>query len=94
MTEFNRTAPAYGEPVDRTAPVYGEPVDRTAPAYGEPVNPTAPTYSEPVRMAVAPRMAMTTTGPMFSSLDMVAGVLVVLMNLGPLAMAAFAVGRY
>lgn len=73
MTEFNRTAPAYGEPIDRTAPAYGEPVNR---------------------VAVAPRLPMTTTGPMFSSLDMVAGVLVVLMNLGPLAMAAFAVGRY
>jgi hypothetical protein len=33
-------------------------------------------------------------GPLFSSLDVVAGIAVAVMALGPLAMAAFAVGRY
>ena len=51
-----------------------------------------PTYREP--LAVAPRMAMTTTGPIFSSLDMIAGIAAAVMTLGPLAMAAFSVGRY
>jgi hypothetical protein len=46
------------------------------------------------RLAVAPRTPMTPTGPLFSSQDMVAGILVAVMTLGPLAMAAFAVGRY
>jgi hypothetical protein len=46
------------------------------------------------RVAVAPRKTMTPTGPTFSSLDMVAGILAAVMTLGPLAMAAFAVGRY
>ncbi len=53
------------------------------------------TYNEPLtRIAVAPREPMTTTGPLFSSLDMVAGIMAAVMTLGPLAMAAFAVGRY
>jgi hypothetical protein len=33
-------------------------------------------------------------GPLFSSLDIVAGIAVAVMALGPLAMAAFALGRY
>jgi hypothetical protein len=37
---------------------------------------------------------MMNTGPLFSSLDMAAGVAAAVMLLGPLAMAAFAVGRY
>jgi hypothetical protein len=45
------------------------------------------------RIAVAPRTPMTTTGPLFSSLDMAGGILAAVMTLGPLAMAAFAVGR-
>jgi hypothetical protein len=57
------------------------------------LNPTA--YDAPYsRIAVAPRAPMTTTGPLFSSQDMVAGILTAVMMLGPLAMAAFAVGRY
>jgi hypothetical protein len=36
---------------------------------------------------------MATMGPVFSSFDLVAGVVAALMILGPLAMAAFAVGR-
>ena len=57
------------------------------------------TYSEPLpreplpRVAVAPRAEMTNTGPLFSSLDMAAGIAAAVMLLGPLAMAAFAVGR-
>jgi hypothetical protein len=59
------------------------------------LNRTASTYNEPFsRMAGAFRAPMTTTGPLFSSLDMAAGILAVVMTLGPLAMAAFAVGRY
>jgi hypothetical protein len=46
------------------------------------------------RVAVAPRTPMTRTGPLFSSRDMVARILAAVMTLGPLAMAAFAVGRY
>jgi hypothetical protein len=48
-------------------------------------------YRDPV--AVAPRTAMMPTGPIFSSFDMIAGIVAALMILGPLAMAAFAVGR-
>jgi hypothetical protein len=57
-------------------------------------NRPAATYTEPPRMNVASRAPMTTTGPLFSNLDMVAGIVAALMTLGPLAMAAFAVGRY
>ena len=46
------------------------------------------------RVAVAPRAPMTTTGPLFSSEDMVASIVAAVMILGPLAMAAFAVGRH
>ena len=46
------------------------------------------------RVAVAPRAPMTTTGPLFSSQDVAAGVVAAVMLLGPLAMAAFSVGRY
>jgi hypothetical protein len=46
------------------------------------------------RVAVAPRTPMTRMGPLFSSRDMVAGILAAVMTLGPLAMAAFAVRRY
>jgi hypothetical protein len=50
------------------------------------------TYSEPVsRVAVAPRAPMTTTGPLFSNLDMIAGIVAAVMLLGPLAMAGFVV---
>jgi hypothetical protein len=45
-------------------------------------------------VAVAPRAPMRPTGPLFSSQDMVAGIVAAVMILGPLAMAAFAVGRY
>ena len=62
-----------------------------SPTYTEPLA-ASPTYKKP--LAVAPRMAMTTTGPLFSSLDMIAGIAAAVMTLGPLAMAAFAVGRY
>jgi hypothetical protein len=48
----------------------------------------------PPRVAVAPRSPMVTTGPLFSNLDVIAGMFAALMTLGPLAMAAFAVGRY
>ncbi len=48
-------------------------------------------YNEP--LTVAPRTTMATMGPVFSSFDLVAGVVAALMILGPLAMAAFAVGR-
>jgi hypothetical protein len=37
---------------------------------------------------------MTTTGPIFTRMDLIAGIAAAVMNLGPLAMAAFAVGRY
>jgi hypothetical protein len=58
-------------------------------------NPTvSPTYNKPVdRMTEASR-TMTTMASQFSTLDMVAGIVAALMTLGPLAMAAFAVGRY
>ena len=46
------------------------------------------------RIAVAPRAPLTTTGPLFSSQDVVAGIVGAVMLLGPLAMAAFSVGRY
>jgi hypothetical protein len=46
------------------------------------------------RGSVAPRMAMTTTGPIFSSQDMVASIVAALMILVPLALAAFTVGRH
>ncbi len=46
------------------------------------------------RIAVAPRAPMTTTGPLFSSQDVAAGIVAAVMLLGPLAMAAFSVGRY
>ena len=57
-------------------------------------NRTASTYNEPARVAVAPRADMTDTGPLFSTLDIAAGIAAAVMLLGPLAMAAFAVGRY
>ena len=46
------------------------------------------------RFALASPRTITTTGPAFSTLDLVAGIAAALMMLGPLAMAAFAVGRY
>ncbi len=53
------------------------------------------TYKDPIgRIAVAPRAPMTTTGRFFSKEDMIAGIVAAVMILGPLAMAAFAVGRY
>ena len=56
---------------------------------------TSATYNQPVdRTPVASRTTMTSTGPLFSNLDMVAGIVAAIMTLGPLAMAAFAVGRY
>ena len=58
-------------------------------------NRIAATYSQPIdRVGVAPHALMSMTGPTFSSLDMVAGILAAVMMLGPLAMAAFSVGRY
>ena len=74
-------------PTDRVVVADRVPTDR---AISEPV------FSEPVfpQVGVAPRGLMTSTGPIFSSLDMAAGILAVVMTLGPLAMAAFAVGRY
>jgi hypothetical protein len=56
--------------------------------------PAPPANNEPVRVAVAPRAPMTTAGPLFSSQDFAAGIVAAVMILGPLAMAAFAVGRY
>ena len=53
-----------------------------------------PGYQEPARVAIAPRASMTTTGPLFSSHDLAASIVAAVMILGPLAMAAFAVGRY
>ena len=53
---------------------------------------TTPTYNDPPRMTVI-RAPMTTTAPLFSNLNS-AGIFAALMTLGPLAMAAFAVGRY
>lgn len=53
------------------------------------------TYIEPApRIGVASRKTMLTTGPLFSSSDIAAGIVAAVMTLGPLAMAAFAVGRY
>jgi hypothetical protein len=53
------------------------------------------THNDPVnRVAVAPRAPMTTTGPLFSSEDIAASIVAAVMILGPLAMAAFAVGRH
>jgi hypothetical protein len=51
-------------------------------------------FNQTDRVALASRNPMTPTGPIFSSLDMVGGILAAVMTLGPLAMAAFAVGRY
>jgi hypothetical protein len=45
-------------------------------------------------IAVAPRAPMTTTRPLISSQDVAAGIVAAVMLLGPLAMAAFSVGRY
>jgi hypothetical protein len=51
--------------------------------------------TEPVdRLAVARRMPITSTGPLYSSVDMAAAIVAAVMILGPLAMPAFAVGRY
>lgn len=50
---------------------------------------TATTYARNPAVATDLR----TTGPLFSSLDIVAGIVAILMNLGPLAAAAFVVGR-
>ena len=83
MTDFNRNVPPYNDPLDRSSA-----------AQGRTVNPTAPSYSEPPRVAVVPRAEMATTGPLFSSFDIVAGIFAAVMMLGPLAMAAFSVGRY
>jgi hypothetical protein len=55
------------------------------------LNRTAPPYTEPPR---APRAPMRNMGPLFSTLDMAAGIAAAVMTLGPLARAAFAVGRY
>jgi hypothetical protein len=53
------------------------------------------THTDPVKhVVVAPRAPMTTTGPLFSSEDMAASIVAAVMILGPLAMAAFAVGRH
>ena len=71
----------------------------TSPTYNEPTTnfdrATSPTHNEPMnRVPVRLRETMATTGSLFSSLDMTAGILAAVMTLGPLAMAAFAVGRY
>ena len=56
------------------------------------VNRGIPTYYEPVdRAAITSRTPMATTGPLFSNLDIAAGIVAAVMLLGPLAMAAFAV---
>ena len=44
--------------------------------------------------AARARLPMATMASLFSSRDFVAGILAIAMTLGPLAMAAFAVGRY
>jgi hypothetical protein len=51
-------------------------------------------FNQADRVALASRNPLTSIGPIFSSLDMVGGILAAVMTLGPLAMAAFAVGRY
>jgi hypothetical protein len=56
--------------------------------------PVSTTPRDPLIRPIASRAAMTTTGPTFSTMDMVAGIVAALMTLGPLAMAAFAVGRH
>jgi hypothetical protein len=57
-------------------------------------NPTvAPTYNKPVDRVTVSSRKIATMGSQFSTLDMVAGIVAALMTLGPLAMAAFAVGR-
>jgi hypothetical protein len=48
-------------------------------------------YTEPLAVSSPTTLG---TGPIFSSQDAVAGVVAAVMILGPLAMAAFAVGRY
>jgi hypothetical protein len=67
-------------PTDRVGAANRVPTDR---AISEPVFP---------RVAVAPRTSMTSTGPIFSSFDMAAGIVAAVMILGPLAMVA--VGHY
>jgi hypothetical protein len=52
-----------------------------------------PVHKEPARVAVAPHGPMA-TNPLFSSHDLAAGIVAAVMILGPLAMAAFAVGRH
>jgi hypothetical protein len=64
-------------PTERVALVDHVPTDRAA----------LPPYRR------SPRTPMTPTGPIFSRLDRIAGILAAVMTLGPLAMAAFAVGR-
>jgi hypothetical protein len=68
-------------PTDRVVVADRVPTDRA-------IDPVFP------RIAVAPRNSMTSMGPIFSSFDMAAGIAAAVMTLGPLAMAAFAVGRY
>jgi hypothetical protein len=87
MTDFDRTATTtYNEPLPRE-PLSSDTLPRDT-------LPREPFPREPLpRIAVAPRAEMTNTGPLFSSFDMAAGVVAAVMLLGPLAMAAFAVGR-
>ena len=49
----------------------------------------SPVYNEPLTT----HTTLGAIGPIFSSADLAAGVVAALMILGPLAMAAFAVGR-
>jgi hypothetical protein len=53
-----------------------------------------PTRDPVDRTPVARRAGMSPTGPIFSNSDMAAGIVAAPMILGPLAMAAFAVGRH
>jgi hypothetical protein len=50
-------------------------------------------HNEPNR-TTASRATPTTTGPIFTRLDVIAGIAVAVMTLMPLAMAAFVVGRH
>jgi hypothetical protein len=56
--------------------------------------PAPPANNEPVRVAVAPRAPMTTAGPLFFEPGFCRRHRRCGDDVGPLAMAAFAVGRY
>jgi hypothetical protein len=51
-------------------------------------------HNETNRTTASFRATPTTTGPIFTRLDVIAGIAIAVMTLMPLAMAAFAVGRH